>query len=619
MYISAQLLLRAISELKKRVHPFHGITFLVCKRKKLPVDDPTVFAMDALTREHMNDHHKLIPTSSFYFQPFRSNRHWLRHDYPSGSLQSINTQTFGPAFKHDPGSRIWTWDVNYLSVLEEKLQNEKIPIWALVVWLYRSVEWKANDDLNTVISRFRDEYHITSDEYDRLFSPSIPENLAEVGIFVDTDSEWDDLKQEFEPPPDAIPERGGTLAVLHIHGTGPATDMLLRPARRLTIITGDNGLGKSFLMECAWWALTGNWAAHSALPTPGADDVYIEFSIQGAGRSPEKPVKISYDRTRLGWPAPNDGRRTIPGLIIYARVDGSFAVWDPIRSASDGAAMDNSFTLSSDQIWHGRNGMNEGLIRDWVKWQNTPDRYPFETLTEVLKQLSPPDLGELRVGSTIRIPHDPREIPTIVHRYGVTPILYASAGVKRILALSYLMVWVWSEHLISADLSRRSPENRMVILVDEMEAHLHPKWQRVVLPALSSISTYLEQNLTLQLMVATHSPLVVASAEEIFDSEEDALVHLDILESGEVVMEEIPFTKYGDASSWLTSPIFQLKHARSREAEKAIEEAKQLQLKERTAKADVARVSELLTRHLPPNDKFWPRWIAFAEEYGVEL
>ena len=618
MYISAQLLLRAISELK-RVHPFHGITFLVCKRRKLPIDDPTMFAMDALTREHMNDHHKLIPTSSFYFQPFRSNRHWLKHDYPSSGLQAINTQTFGPAFKHDPGSRTWTWDVNYLSVLEEKLQNEKIPIWALAVWLYRSVEWKANDDLNTVISRFRDEYHITSDEYDRLFSPSIPENLAEVGIFGDTDSEWDDLKQEFEPPPDAIPERGGTLAVLHIHGTGPATDMLLRPARRLTIITGDNGLGKSFLMECAWWALTGNWAAHSALPTPGADDVYIEFSIQGAGRSPEKPVKISYDRTRLGWPAPNDGRRTIPGLIIYARVDGSFAVWDPIRSASDRTAMDNSFTLSSDQIWHGRNGMNEGLIRDWVKWQNTPDKYPFETLTEVLKRLSPPDLGELRAGSTIRIPHDPREIPTIVHRHGVTPILYASAGVKRILALSYLMTWTWSEHLISADLSRRSPENRMVILVDEMEAHLHPKWQRVVLPALSSINTYLEQNLTLQLMVATHSPLVVASAEEIFDSEEDALVHLDILESGEVVIEEIPFTKYGEASSWLTSPVFQLKHARSREAEKAIEEAKQLQMKERTTKADVARVSEVLIRHLPSNDKFWPRWIAFAEEYGVEL
>ena len=159
----------------------------------------------------------------------------------------------------------------------------------------------------------------------------------------------------------------------------------------------------------------------------------------------------------------------------------------------------------------------------------------------------------------------------------------------------------------------------MVILVDEMEAHLHPKWQRMVLPALSSIGTCLEQDLALQLLVATHSPLVVASAEPIFDSGEDSLIHLDISESGEVGMAEIPFTKYGDISSWLTSPVFQLSQARAREAESAIEEAKALQIQEKVAATDVERVSRRLIEHLPSNDRFWPRWIAFAERYGVEL
>lgn len=418
--------------------------------------------------------------------------------------------------------------------------------------------------------------------------------------------------------PDATPEHGGTLASLHVHGTGPADDMFLRPARRLTIITGDNGLGKSFLMECAWWALTGSWASHPALPKPAADEVYIKFGIRRAADSPEE-TRIDYDWSRFGWPTSNDSKRTIPGLVIYARVDGSFAVWDPIRSARDSAVVRDSFTLSSDQIWDGQSGMNEGLIRDWVKWQNTPSRYPFEMLTNVLKRLSPPDLGELKAGETIRIPHDPREIPTVVHRYGATPVLHASAGIKRILALSYLMVWAWNEHLVASELARRPPENRMVILVDEMEAHLHPKWQRMVLPALSSIGPCLEQDLALQLLVATHSPLVVASAEPIFDSDEDSLIHLDISESGEVGMEEAPFTKYGDISSWLTSPVFQLRQARSREAESAIEEAKLLQMKEEVVVADVGRVSNLLIEHLPPNDRFWPRWIAFAERYGVEL
>ena len=577
--------------------------------------------MDALTRQHMNTHHKLVLDSKYYFQPFRSGRRksWLKHDYPSSGLQAINTQTFKSAFIHGRGSKTWTWDENYLSVLEDRLVRGKIPIWALAVWLYRSAKWKNNDALKTIVSRFMDEYNITSEEYERLFSKFIPEDLSGKDIFVDDAPDWDDFKQEIESPPDAIPERGGTLAFLHIHGTGPATDMFLKPARRMTIITGDNGLGKSFLMECAWWALTASWVGHPAFPVPSTDEVYIEFGIRGSANSPEEKIRIDYDASRPGWPLPNDGRRTIPGLIIYARVDGSFAVWDPIKSISDRDAMEESFTLSNDQVWNGRKGKSEGLIRDWVKWQNTPDKYPFGTLTEVLRRLSPPDLGELRAGSTTRMPNDPREIPTVVHRYGTTPVLYASAGVKRILALSYLMVWAWNEHLLAAGWARRPPENRMVILVDEMEAHLHPRWQRMVLPALSSINTFLEKDLTLQIMVATHSPLVVASAEAIFNDEEDALVHLDILESGKVGIEEVPFTKYGDVSSWLTSPIFQLKHARSWEAERAIEEAKQLQMRAGTTRADVARISEMLIRHLPSNDRFWPRWIAFAERYGVEL
>ena len=30
-------------------------------------------------------------------------------------------------------------------------------------------------------------------------------------------------------------------------------------APRLNLITGDNGLGKSFLLDVAWWALTRKW------------------------------------------------------------------------------------------------------------------------------------------------------------------------------------------------------------------------------------------------------------------------------------------------------------------------------------------------------------------------
>ena len=625
MYLSTQLIRRSIEELK-RIHPFHGITFLVCKRKELPIGDSIHFPMNTLTREHMDIHHKLDPHSTFYFQPFQSTqstKHWLKHDYPSSGLQAINTQTFGAAFLHDRGGRTWGWRTNYLDVvsdvLERKISGQRIQAWALAVWLYRSEDWTANDDLNTITYRFIEEYHITPEERERLFSVESPDGWNE-RLFHGEISDWNSLKQKIQPPPDAKPERGGTLAFLHIHGTGPAADMRFRPADRMTIITGDNGLGKSFLMECAWWALTGNWADRPAFPNPDSDQVYIEFDIQGSYQSRNIHPKVYYDRRQFRWPHPDDNRHTIPGLVIYARVDGSFAVWDPIKSASDRYPEDGSYTLSGDNIWNGQKDRNEGLVRDWIKWQNSPEKYPFQMLSEVLARLSPPDLGELRAGNSVRIPGDPREIPTVIHRYGTTPVLYASAGIKRILALSYLMVWAWNEHLIAASLARRKPENRMVVLVDEMEAHLHPKWQREVLPALSSTSTYLEKSLDLQLIISTHSPLVVASTESIFESEKDAFIHLNISESGEVNMEDLPFVKYGDVSSWLTSPVFQLSQARSRDAERAIQKAKDLQAhEEKATKERVAQISDMLTRCLPSHDKFWPRWIAFAEKYGVEL
>jgi hypothetical protein len=46
------------------------------------------------------------------------------------------------------------------------------------------------------------------------------------------------------------------------------------------VITGDNGLGKSFLLDVAWWALTRTWAGHPALPTNGGSSS-IEYRVKG--------------------------------------------------------------------------------------------------------------------------------------------------------------------------------------------------------------------------------------------------------------------------------------------------------------------------------------------------
>lgn len=98
------------------------------------------------------------------------------------------------------------------------------------------------------------------------------------------------------------------------------------------------------------------------------------------------------------------------------------------------------------------------------------------------------------------------------------------------------------------------------------------------------------------------------------------MFHLDInTETHEAELSEKDFIKYGLVSSCLTSPIFRLIHARSREAEEAIEKAKTLQLMNEPNTQEVKSVHSDLCRYLAETDPFWPRWIFFAEQNGVEL
>ena len=56
------------------------------------------------------------------------------------------------------------------------------------------------------------------------------------------------------------------LEYLHLKNVGPAPEMEMELAPRLNLITGDNGLGKTFLLDIAWWVLTRTWARVPVTP-----------------------------------------------------------------------------------------------------------------------------------------------------------------------------------------------------------------------------------------------------------------------------------------------------------------------------------------------------------------
>jgi hypothetical protein len=206
--------------------------------------------------------------------------------------------------------------------------------------------------------------------------------------------------------------------------------------------------------------------------------------------------------------------------------------------------------------------------------------------------------------------------------YGTVPLVYASAGMRRIASLAYLLVWTWQEHQRASELLQQEPTREITFLVDEIEAHLHPRWQRVILPALLKVmqSMMKTESAKVQILVATHAPLLLASIEPIFDEERDRVFTFD-LEGSRISLRRVIWAKQGDAVGWLVSDVFGLKQARSREAERAIEAAEAFMRSDlRALPADLSSWEEIdreLKRVLPGHDPFWPRWIVKTEARGA--
>jgi len=437
------------------------------------------------------------------------------------------------------------------------------------------------------------------------------------------------------------------LESLHLKNVGPAPEMKMNLAPRLNLITGDNGLGKTLLLDGAWWALTGawpiTWGGKKGI-VPEKEGAEIAWSASGTREA------VTYDFRNSRW----GGRPTKPGravfghtpeedaaleeramqrsLVIYLRVDGGISVRDPLRIGEEfqwpGQAAwggNSTYQFQEHDIWDGlERGTDkptrvcEGLVRDVSRWAGQPGNADFDRLATLIEQLA----GEEQFRLTRKVKRvyvdDARDFPVVTGPAGELPIVHAPAGLRRILGLAYLVVWAWREHKIAAGLKKRSPNSSLVLLIDEVESHLHPKWQRTILP---SLLRALNQDVQLQVVATTHSPMVLASVEPVFDVATDKLFLLD-LENHVAALHEQPWAVQGDVINWLVSDTFGLRQARSIEAERAIEAA------EAWMRGDTAAlppnlgtkeaIHEELGRLLPGHDPFWPRWVVSYENAGAK-
>ncbi|MGL6225567.1 MAG: AAA family ATPase [Thermoguttaceae bacterium] len=421
------------------------------------------------------------------------------------------------------------------------------------------------------------------------------------------------------------------LRSLSLENVGPAPTMSLDFGDRLNILTGDNGLGKSFLLDIAWWTLTRTWPAQinsqltsgkMALPRKGKKStIAFDFTT----KTTNLVDSCGFDFGSQYWKRAK-GRPGMPGLVFYAMSDGSFAAWDPARNywktPEDHSAplRPPAYVFSPTEVWDGLKTeegkwLCNGLIRDWATWQ-AANKETFTNWKKLLKHLSPPS-EEMIPGALTRIDlDDVRDMPTLKMPYGQdVPIVHVSSGMRRVIALAYFLLWGWQEHLYAAEIRGESPSNQVIFLIDEVESHLHPRWQQVIIPTLLSLMKSLHRQAKIQLITATHSPLIMSSVETTFDSAHDAWFDIDF-KAGDVILEKKAFEKHGDADSWLTSEAFDLRSSRSPESQKLIDEMNEL-LKKSPTEQEIHTLHEKICQSFSPTDPFMIRWQYYCDRKGL--
>lgn len=426
------------------------------------------------------------------------------------------------------------------------------------------------------------------------------------------------------------------LSELKLKNVGPAPGMEVEFGKRLTLVTGDNSLGKSFVLDTAWWALTGVWPAQlnraltsGSMARPGVSNgASITYQVVGDSREPIVH-ESKFDIKAQQWKR-KAGRPANPGMVVYAMADGAFAVWDPSRNywnrPGELIRKQPAYVFAPKDVWNGLylesegKSLCEGLIRDVSAWfKDSENRESLDDLNAILKVLSPNDEELISIGEPIQSP-DPEEtrmIPTLNLQTGQQiPVTYASSAIKRILGMSYLIHWAWKEHQRSAIKYRDKQARQLTLIIDEPEVHLHPKWQSKILVSLLELFKNLNPEGTTQIIASSHSPLVLGSLEGEFSSSVDRWYDFDLVNDSQtstqqVVISERQFVNQGRYAAWLTSNAFDLSSDRTTEGDRVYQEARQFMDTGNNDLALAHQINNKVITHFTEEDPFYVNWKVF--------
>jgi predicted ATP-binding protein involved in virulence len=383
-----------------------------------------------------------------------------------------------------------------------------------------------------------------------------------------------------------------------------------RPAR-WTILLGENGTGKTTILQllAAFQRVLEPIQGLSFTRGEKSGVLYSSPGPQGiarasAGQLPRFSINAVFDSSLVNSHNKQqiykclgsyDSRNAVtiemdkhdpPKCYAYGtgrRLRPSFLNPEKSDSASEGLFFEDTKLLNAEE-WLLRLDYSVSKVSKIKERQKKRLEMAKNVLIKVL-----PDVAEIRFTS----PTNDKPTPGVEFEtpYGWVPLRQLGYGYRTMIA------WIADFTSRMVDRYPESPDplaEPAVVLVDEIDLHLHPKWQRDLIGFLT------EQFPNTQFIVTAHSPLIVQAAH-------DANLVLLRRAGNHVVIENNPATIRGwRVDQILTSELFGLETARPPAAERILIRRKELLTKPRLSKANQKELQEINAKlgSIPTGESF---------------
>ncbi|WP_348800172.1 AAA family ATPase [Flavobacterium adhaerens] len=375
-----------------------------------------------------------------------------------------------------------------------------------------------------------------------------------------------------------------------------------------TIILGDNGTGKTTLLKVL------DRMQPSEIKTDYYTPVIWSFNSILMSKKTSVNLKVNED-IKVFYVEENENRENNSSFITSGNLNFPFLLSygasrrmsknENLSSNKEGnlkvtSLFNDSIELINAEEWF--------LQKEWASIKSegfTKQKFEneFNKVKSILIDILP-DVSNIQ--SKPINENNSKPILEVETSYGWVSLRDLSFGYQTLTAL---IVDIASKMMEQYSNSNNPLEEPAIILIDEIDLHLHPKWQRTVIDKLS------QHFPKAQFIATSHSPLIVQAA---LDKKANIVVCRK--EGDKVVIDNDPDQVKGwRIDQILTSDLFEVESPRSKTTQEMLDEYMILKGKSKLTKKDKEKIEELV----PNIEKAYPKTTSdldeklskFAEKY----